>query len=271
MPKNLLKKSLADVATVFDLSGRVALITGASGHLGSAMASALAEAGGRVIVASRKIETARRIAASLGGVEQGQHLSVVIDQMDEASIERGFATAIKLAGGIDVLVNNGHELLAADWRSVTGEQFTRQLANATGYFLLARLVRDHAVKRRAPASIILLGSMYGLVASYPEVYAGLSAANPAAYQVLKGGIIQLARHLAVYWARDGVRVNCLSPGSFPAPGIPAKLAKRLKSKSPMNRFGEPHEIKGAVVFLASEASSYVTGHNLVVDGGWTAW
>src|ERR1035441_8732818 len=117
MPKNLLKKSLADVATVFVLSGRVALITGASGHLGSPMAWALAEGGGGLIVASRKIEAARRIAASLGGVKQGRHLSVMIDQMDEASIERGFATAIKLAGGIDVLVNNGHELLAADWRS----------------------------------------------------------------------------------------------------------------------------------------------------------
>ena len=271
MPKHSVKQSLAHVQKLFDLGGRVALITGASGHLGSAMASALAEAGCRVIVASRKIEKARRIAASLGGAEQGRHLSVVIDQMDEASIERGFATAIKLTGGIDVLVNNGHELLAADWRSVTGEQFTRQLANATGYFLLARLARDHAVKRRAPVSIILLGSMYGQVASYPDVYAGLGAANPAAYQVLKGGVIQLGRHLAVYWARDGVRVNCLSPGSFPAPGIPAKLAKRLKARSPMNRFGEPHEIKGAVIFLASDASSYVTGHNLVVDGGWTAW
>src|ERR1035438_10831681 len=104
MPKHSVKQSLAHVQKLFDLGGRVALITGASGHLGSAMASALAEAGGRGIVASRKIETARRIAASLGGVEQGQHLSVVIDQMDEASIERGFATSIKLAGGIDVLV-----------------------------------------------------------------------------------------------------------------------------------------------------------------------
>jgi gluconate 5-dehydrogenase len=265
------EESLPSVQQLFDLSGRVSLLTGASGHLGRAMSAALAEAGSRVIVASRSIDKARELAARLGGAEQGRHLSVVIDHMDHASIERGFADALKQAGCIDVLVNNGHEPLAADWHDVTGEQFTRQLANLTGYFLLARLAHANAVARRSPASIIMLGSMYGQVASYPEAYDGLGPASPAAYQALKGGVIQLTRHLAVYWAGDGVRVNCLSPGPFPAPGVSAKLLERLAARSPMHRMGRPHEIKGAVVFLASDASSYVTGHNLAVDGGWTAW
>jgi gluconate 5-dehydrogenase len=168
-------------------------------------------------------------------------------------------------------VNNGHEGLAADWRTVTGEQFTRQLANATGYFLLARHLRDHAVGRSAPASVILLGSMYGQVGSYPDAYEGVCTASPVAYHVLKGGLIHMTRHLAVYWAKDRVRVNCLSPGPFPPPRVSRALVERLETKSPMGRMGQPHELKGAVVFLASEASSYVTGHNLVVDGGWTAW
>ena len=133
------------------------------------------------------------------------------------------------------------------------------------------LVRDAAVQRSAPASIILLGSMYGVVGSYPEVYEDVSIANPVAYQTLKGGIIQMARHLAVYWAKDGVRVNCLSPGPFPGPQAPDELVERLKAKSPLGRMGTPTELKGAVVFLASDASSYITGHNLLVDGGWTAW
>lgn len=265
------KKIEPSVQELFDLSGCVALITGASGYLGSAMASALSEAGCRVVAASRKIETARQAAAGLGGTEKGRHLAVVIDHMDEASIESGFTAAIKQAGHVDVLVNNGHEPLAADWRNVTGDQFTRQLANATGYFLLARLLRDHAVKCRSSASIIMLGSMYGQVASYPDAYEGVAPASPAAYHALKGGIIHLTRHLAVYWAKDRVRVNCLSPGPFPSPRASSKLVKRLKTKSPMNRMGQPCELKGAVVFLASDASSYVTGHNLVVDGGWTAW
>jgi gluconate 5-dehydrogenase len=83
--------------------------------------------------------------------------------------------------------------------------------------------------------------------------------------------VQLARHLAVYWAGDGVRVNCLSPGPFPSPEAPEELCRRLEQKSPMHRMGQPHELKGAVVFLASRASSYMTGQNLTIDGGWTAW
>jgi NAD(P)-dependent dehydrogenase (short-subunit alcohol dehydrogenase family) len=207
----------------------------------------------------------------LGGTQKGCHLAVALDQMDEASAERGFAEAVAAAGRIDVLVNNGHEALAADWRSVTGEQFARQLANAAGYFVLARLVRDEAVKRAMPASIVMLGSMYGVVGSYPDAYEGVGPASPAAYHALKGGVIHLTRHLAVYWAKDRVRVNCLSPGPFPGPSASAEMVSRLRTKSPMARMGEPHELKGALVFLASDASSYVTGHNLAVDGGWTAW
>ena len=259
------------VQQLFDMTGRTALVTGASGHLGSAMAAALAEADCRVIVASRHIETARAAADGLGGAQHGKHLAVAFDQMDEASIGRGFDDAAEQSGGIDVLVNNAHEPLAAEWRTVTGDQFTRQLANVTGYFLLARLVRDAAVARHAPASIILLGSMYGEVGSYPGAYEGICSASPAAYQALKGSIIQLTRHLAVYWARDQVRVNCLSPGPFPSARANPEMVARLKSKSPMGRMGAPHELKGAVVFLASDASSYMTGQNLVIDGGWTAW
>ena len=259
------------VAKLFDLTGRVALVTGAGGHLGSALAGALADAGARVIGSSRSREGAEATAAALGGLEAGRHFGVPLDHMSEASIAAGFAEAVGRAGRIDILMNNGHEPLGADWRTVTGEQFTRQLANATGYFLLARHLRDHAVSRSAPASVVLLGSMYGLVGSYPDVYAGVGPANPAAYQALKGGVLQLARHLAVYWAKDRVRVNCLSPGPFPGPAADPELVRRLEAKSPLGRVGRPDELKGAVVFLASDASSYVTGHNLVVDGGWTAW
>ncbi len=145
------------------------------------------------------------------------------------------------------------------------------MANATGYFLLARLLRNHLVQRQASGSVIFVGSMYGVVGSYPEAYAGIGAANPVAYQTLKAGVVQMTRHLAVYWADDRVRVNCLSPGPFPQPQAPAELIERLTQKSPLRRMGQPHELKGAVVFLASEASSYLTGHNLLIDGGWSAW
>ena len=256
---------------LFDLTDKVALISGTTGHLGSAMARALAEAGASVVASSRDPARARAAAASLPVVGDARHHGVGLDQMDPASLERGFAEALKLAGHIDILVNNGHEGPANDWTDVTPEQFSRHLANATGYFLLARLVRNRAVSRAAPASIIMLGSMYGQVGSYPDAYAGVCPASPVAYHTLKGGIVHMTRHLGVYWAKDRVRVNCLSPGPFPSAKAPAAMVERLCKKSPMGRMGEPWELKGAVVFLASDASSYMTGQNLTIDGGWTAW
>ena len=259
------------IPQLFDLGGRVAFVTGARGYLGRATV----RRAGRGRGARRRVEPqyrgARSRAAELGGREAGRHLAVCLDQLDEESIEQGFEDAVAQAGQVDILVNNGHDPLAADWTTVTAEQFQRQLTNLTGYFLLARRLRDHAVARQSPASVILLGSMYGLVGSYPDAYEGICAASPVAYHALKGGIVHLTRHLAVYWAKDGVRVNCLSPGPFPSPQAPPALVERLKTKSPLRRMGAPHELKGAIVFLASDASSYMTGQNLVIDGGWTAW
>jgi gluconate 5-dehydrogenase len=260
------------VPQLFDLRGRVALVTGATGRLGSAMARALAEAGASVIASSRRLDDACAVAGELPAVAgAGQaHRGVAIDYTSEKSVRDGFAAAAA-AGAVDVLVNNGHEPLAADWATVTRAQFERQVSLAAGYFELARLTRDHAVARGAPATIVMIASMYGLVGSYPDAYAGIGPASPVAYHALKGGVIQMTRHLAVYWAADRVRVNCLSPGPFPPDTAPPELLRRLRAKTPLDRIGQPHELKGAIVFLASDASSYMTGHNLVIDGGWTAW
>ncbi len=117
----------------------------------------------------------------------------------------------------------------------------------------------------------MIGSMYGVVGSYPDAYEGVAPASPVHYHTLKGGIVHLTRHLAVYWAKDGVRVNCLSPGPFPSEKAPQEMVERLKHKSPMGRMGLPSELKGPMLLLVSEAGSYMTGQNLLVDGGWTAW
>ena len=196
---------------------------------------------------------------------------MAINQLDEATIESGFDSAVEQAGRLDVLVNNGHAAGRSDWTGVTGEEFNQQLANAAGYFLLARRFRDHIVQRKAEGSVVMVGSMYGVVASYPDAYKGVCPASPVHYHALKGGIIHMTRHLAAYWAADGVRVNCLSPGPFPNDDAPAEMVKRLRTKSPMNRMGRPSELKGALLLFASEAGSYITGQNLLVDGGWTAW
>lgn len=257
---------------LFDLSGLTILLTGASGHLGRGLAHGLARAGAKLVVSSRSLAAAEQIADQLPAPSGARHAATQIDHLDHDSLQHGFERAVAKVGTLDVLLANGHQPSASDWKSVTGDEFNQQLQNATGYFLLARLLRDHLVSRSASGSVIFLGSMYGLVGSYPDAYAEIGPASPVAYHALKGGVIQMTRHLAVYWAADNVRVNCLSPGPFPAQS-PAndKLVEKLKQHSPMGRMGRAEELVGPAIFLASGAASYVTGHNLVVDGGWTAW
>jgi gluconate 5-dehydrogenase len=260
-----------DIHQLFDLTGKTALITGASGYLGGAMSRALAEAGATVIVGSRDADRAGETAADLPGNDSQNHFGVALDNQDEASLETGYAEAVERSGGIDILVNNGHAADAHDWTNVSAEDFNDQLANATGYFLLARHHRNHLVETGKKGSVLMIGSMYGVVSSYPDAYEGVAPASPVHYHTLKGGIVHLTRHLAVYWAKDGVRVNCLSPGPFPSEKAPQELVERLKHKSPMGRMGLPSELKGPMLLLVSEAGSYLTGQNLLVDGGWTAW
>jgi NAD(P)-dependent dehydrogenase (short-subunit alcohol dehydrogenase family) len=259
------------IPQLFDLSGRVALITGGSGHLGRSLSRALAEAGASVVVASREQNRAQQVVNELPSPSGAKHDSVVLDQMDEQSIKDGFNAAVSAAGQVDILINNGQQGHALDLTNVTAEAFNKDLQNTTGYFLLARHLRDHIVSRSVTGSIVMIGSMYGVVGSYPDAYDGICTASPVQYHALKGGIVHMTRHLAVYWAKDGVRVNCLSPGPFPSEKAPPAMVERLKHKCPMGRMGVPHELKGPLLMLVSDAGSYITGQNLLVDGGWTAW
>ena len=211
--------STRSVRELFDLSGRVALITGATGHLGQAMSQALAEAGATVVATSRDPAKAQAFADQLPRAGRAMHHGIALDYANESSVKRCMEDTLRLAGHVDVLVNNGYHLVPGDWTSLDADGFNRQLANATGCFLLARLTREHVIARGGPASIIMIGSMYGLVGSYPDAYAGLCNASSVAYHTLKGGIVQMTRHLAVYWATNAIRVNCLSPGPFPRPAL----------------------------------------------------
>lgn len=145
--------------------------------------------------------------------------------------------------------------------------------NLTATFLLAREAGQAMVKA-GRGSVVLLSSMYGSVSPDPRIYEPPMNANPIEYGVGKAGIQQMTRHLAVHWGRGNVRVNCISPGPFPNPNLqrdnPA-FVQRLAARSPLGRIGQAGEISGAVAFLLSDAASYITGHNLAVDGGWTTW
>jgi len=260
------------IQDLFDLTGRVAVVTGATGWLGAAMSRALAEAGARVVVTSRDGEQAAALASTLVG---NGHVGLAFAQDDAASIPSFVAEAVDRAGQVDILVNNAYGGTAPDIDTATAEDFDRAYhTGVTAYFLLAREVVFHLRGRGAPGSIINIGSMYGVVASYPDAYAELPVNSPPNYHGLKGGIVHLTRHLAVYWAADGVRVNTISPGPFPTQRVKdsqPEFIARLDSKSPMGRMGLPSELKGVTVLLASDAGSYITGQNILVDGGWTAW
>jgi gluconate 5-dehydrogenase len=260
------------IQTLFDLTGKVAIVTGASGWLGAAMSRALAEAGATLVVTSRDGANAERFAASLPG--RG-HVGLGFDQGDTDSIPAFVATVVARVGQIDVLVNNAYGGTAPDIATATAEDFDRAYhTGVTACFLLARAVADQLRSRQVPGSIINIASMYGVVASYPDAYEGLPVNSPPNYHGLKGGVVHLTRHLAVYWAKDNIRVNSIAPGAFPTDKTQAthpEFIKRLEAKVPMGRMGRPEELKGLVVLLASDAGRYLTGQNILVDGGWTAW
>ncbi len=260
------------IQTLFDLKDKVAIVTGASGWLGSAMSHALAEAGATLVVTSRTEQKANEFAATLPG---DNHIGLAFSQDDTDSIPLFVEDIVKRLGRVDILINNAYGGTAPDIEDATAEDFDKAYhTGVTSYFLLAREVVNHLKSRNSSGSIINIASMYGVVASYPEAYEELTINSPAPYHGLKGGLIHLTRHLAVYWAKDNIRVNAISPGAFPSQKVHESMPNfisRLEQKVPMGRMGKPHELKGLVVLLASDAGTYLTGQNILVDGGWTAW
>ena len=262
----------------FSLEGDIALVTGATGHLGSMMAEALAAAGAHVLLNSRHVQAAADLADSLS-TRGMKATAAAFDITDPGATAAEVARLRAQFAHLDILVNNAHAGRPAQIEETLPADFTQAFSVGvqSPFFLVKQLLplmEAAASRRRGGASIVNISSMYGSVSPDPSIY-GDSGQNSAAYYgAAKGALIQLTRYLAVHLAPRGIRVNTLSPGPFP--GASARKAApdfvaRLSAKVPMGRVGEAREICGPLLFLTSPASAYVTGVNLPVDGGWTAW
>ncbi|MGN6515131.1 MAG: SDR family NAD(P)-dependent oxidoreductase [Rhizomicrobium sp.] len=260
-------------ANLFRLDGRIAFVSGAAGHLGSAMARALCEAGAHVILNGRDDCRLRDFERQL--TRDGH--SVERSAFDVADFER--ARAVMTARPrIDVLVNNAVAMTPAPFASLAPETFDQTYRSAvTAAFELVRAALPGlraAVAAAGDASVVNIASMYGNVSPDPRIYSKPEQASPFHYGPAKAALIQLSRHLAAELGREKIRVNALVPGSFPREAVTsadAPFAERLAAKTMLGRTGRASEIAGPLLFLASPAASYVTGSALAVDGGWTAW
>jgi NAD(P)-dependent dehydrogenase (short-subunit alcohol dehydrogenase family) len=263
-----------DMTNLFSLAGRTALVTGAAGHLGRSISAGLANAGAHVVLNGRRREPLEELASEIAK-QGGQATVASFDITDADAIEAALRDLEKL----DIVVNNAYGGVTGSVDTATVPDFLDayrvSVAAAHELTRVARpKLREAAKSNPGGASVINIASMYGLVSPDPSIYGDSGQNNPPHYGPAKAALIQLTRYLACHLAAEGIRVNCVSPGPFPRPAVaeqnPALHAK-LQEKTPMRRIGNPDELIGPVVFLASDASSYVTGANLSVDGGWTAW
>jgi len=260
---------------LFSLRGRNVLITGASGFLGRYMVSAVAQAGAHVFVNARSFEKAKSVVDALH--KQGLSAEpLVFDIGNEKQVHH----SITVLNGrpVHVLVNNAYSGGAGSVINAKKKQYldSFQISVSAVHMLFTALLPSLklAVKDVGEASVINIASMYGMVSPDLRVYDNLESANPPFYGAAKAALIQWSRYAACEFGALGIRVNSISPGPFPNHMVqneqPA-FVQRLADRVPMGRIGDPKEIGGPIVFLASSASTYVNGTNLVVDGGWTAW
>jgi len=265
------------IQQLFDLTGKVALVTGGARNLGRDMACALAEAGADVAITGRSLEAAQKTAAEIV-VETGRKVvGFTCDVRYEDQVASLVDAVLAAFGKIDILVNNAGNVVSTpdnkplEQRPIEEWDFTIGV-NLTGVFLCSKHVAAKAMKSAGSGVIINIGSVAGMVGKDYRVYDGTPMGGVTIdYAAAKGGVINMTREMACWLAQYNIRVNCISPGGFWRKQ-PEKFVEAYNYLVPMGRMGQDGvEMKGAVVYLASEASSYVTGHNLVVDGGMTAW
>ncbi len=264
-----------DYTSIFSLEDRVAIVTGGTGHLGASVSKTLAAFGAKVVVLSRNKENLNKFMDEYSKAFSDKFDAEVCDVTNPVQVDGLIKKTIEKYKGIDILVNAAYqkqnkrfeEMSLADWN-------TAMKGAQTSYFLCTKAVSPFMLKK-GKGSVINIASLYSFLGTDSRIFLDLGNCPGVDYAVAKGGILQMTRYLATRWASKGIRVNAISPGYFPKmnPGKPERkdYITELCKRTPMARIGQSDELAGAIVYLASDASSFVTGHNLVVDGGWSSW
>lgn len=260
---------------LFNVEGRTALITGATGYLGEQMSWALAEAGALVLINSRSHLKAAALADKIcqAGLRARPAAFDIVKERDLSAL---LNEAVQ--GPLHILINNaycgGSGTISTAAPKDYAESYEVSVTAAHGLIQAALPLLREAVKSVSDASIINISSMYGAVSPDIRMYKNKLHSNPPFYGAAKAALFQLTKYAACEFGPEGIRVNCLSPGPFPNINVQenqSDFIAALSDKVPMSRIGQAHEIRGPILFLASPASSFVNGANIPVDGGWTAW
>ncbi|RED44301.1 SDR family oxidoreductase [Aestuariispira insulae] len=255
---------------VFNVAGKTVVLTGGCGLIGRAIVEALHQRGAKLVIADVEAADPEAFAASFGD----SCIGVPTDVADANSVAQLLSKTLEHFGQVDVLINN-HHAKPKGFLEGQAENFPEELwdhvldVNLKGTFLTCRDFGSQMLKQGA-GSVINMASTYGVVSSNPALYEDNQMGNPVAYSASKGGVIMLTQYLGCYWASRGVRVNCITPHGVWNHHEEA-FENRFSAMSPMKRMMKAEEIVGSVLYLASDASSYSTGSNVLVEGGWTAW
>jgi NAD(P)-dependent dehydrogenase (short-subunit alcohol dehydrogenase family) len=253
---------------LFRLDGKTAIVTGGGRGLGGYMAEAISDAGANVVLCSRKIEPLEEMRQEIEA-RGGHALAFSCDVTEQEDVDRVVETTVETFGSVDILVNNSGATWGAPPTEMPLEKFDQVIAvNVRGTFLMSQAVGRRMVERGSGGTIINISSVAALVGGHPDYM------QTVGYNSSKGAIISMTRDLATSWARHDVTVNAIAPGWFPtrmSSGLIERFEERMLEDIPLRRFGNPEDLKGVVVFLASPAAAYITGQTIVVDGGATAW
>jgi NAD(P)-dependent dehydrogenase (short-subunit alcohol dehydrogenase family) len=253
---------------LFRLDGKTAIVTGGGRGLGRYMAEALSDAGANVVLCSRKLEPLQEVQEEISA-RGGHALALKCDVTNKEDVDRAVETAVETFGSVDILVNNSGATWGAPPTEMPPEKFDQVIAvNVRGTFLMSQAAGGLMIERGSGGTIINVASIAALVGGHPDYM------QTVGYNSSKGAIISMTRDLATSWAKHDITVNAIAPGWFPtrmSGALIEKFEERMLEDIPLHRFGNPEDLKGIVVFLASPAAAYITGQTIVVDGGATAW